>query len=535
MNPFYFTPAFAMMIILGMAVLLGMLVYYSRKQSRIRRSFEELARRVHGTVSRKSLVVGDILEGQHGGVPFVCRHMMGSKNNPPSLTIRAYISCPVQLTIRRKAWYDRFARQIGLLAELQTGDPVFDQAYFLDTDQTDFFQFYFTGEEKRREVEAIFGLGFPVRKIVFGKKDIRIVLSPFQGDAIAAVPLERYLDALLKLSGGLSSAGYSAASFGQYLFPGGSRSPVSRFVLALLFVQNGILILGGAAALACGMEQYKPLGNRLIVNALFLSALSALVFLVSVFRWIRGRSSSHRLFLFILISSLIGFPLAMTGGAVATNGFLDRGIEASRQVSVTDHYFERNKNNRTYYLAFSSWQRPGQTDRISVSCDFFREVHPGEIIIIRTKPGYWQEEWIAGIQKPPDVSRRPDGSAGFPLTLRSIRFYEDGPSKMPGENRRYAMEFARETSRYIYCEVNMENNLWRQRDHLYAFVWQYINSDGSTYRKLSMPFTVRKTWKTAWVCNSWGWDQPGHWPPGNYRVVVLVDGHPFGEGVFTVR
>lgn len=521
-------------VIIGIAVVLGVLVYYSRKQSRIRQSFEDLARRVQGTVSRKSMVLGDMINGQHKGIPFTCRYFMGSRNNPPFLTIQVGIPCPAKLTIRRKAWYDRFARQIGLITEIQTGDPVFDQTYFLDTDRMNIYQSFFSGAEKRHAVETLYGSGFSVREIVFGKKDIRIVLSPFPADALATVPIEKYLDALLNLSGGLSSVGYSEASF-SYQFPSGSpRPPISGGGLVFLLALNGFFILGGLIALAYGMEQYKSLGHRLIVNALSVSVPILLGYLVVVFRWIRGCSSSHRFFLFILISSLAGFPLAMTGGAVATNGYWDEGTETSRRVSVTDQYCHKNKSNLTYYVAFPSWQNPGQSDRVSVDKDFFKEVRPGDEIIIRTKPGYWQEEWIAGIQKTPEASRRPDASTGIALGLRRIRFYEDAPSRMPGKDRLYATQFAHKTARYIYCMVDMDNNLWSQKDRLYTFDWQYINPDGNPVCKLSLPFTVRKEWKTAWVSNSWGWNDPGHWLPGSYRVVVLVDGLPFGEGTFTI-
>ncbi len=283
------------------------------------------------------------------------------------------------------------------------------------------------------------------------------------------------------------------------------------------------------------MERYEPLGNRLILNALSLSVPVVLVYLISVFRWIRGRSSSHRYFLIILILSMIGFPLAMTGGAVLTNGLLDQGSETCRRVSVTDHYYRTNKNSKTYYVAFPSWQSPGRTDRLSVPCCFFEAVHPGDNILIRTKPGYWKEEWITGIDLVPEVCKQRDVVGGFPLKLLGIRFYEAGWSNVPKKDRRYTTEFARETSRFIYCQLDMESNLWKDKDRSYTFVWKYMNPDGRLRGEVALPFTVRKEWRTAWVSRSWGWDKPGYWPPGDYRVVVLLDGHPFGEGVFTVR
>jgi hypothetical protein len=422
MAQFYLTSVFAVAF-LGIAVLLGFLAFYQRKLSRSRGALQGLAERLHGRITRKSMFAGDVLEGLHGVTPFSCRYFMGSKNNPPNLTILAKTPCPARLTIRREAWYDRLARRIGLVAEFQTGDPLFDKSYFFDTDRDDVFLPYLSEASRRQQIDALYNMGFPVREITFRRKDLRIVLSPLHGDAIAAVPVEKYLEELLNLSTGIPSSGY-AALYSTPLSSANRRSPLPRFVLALIFLLLGLLIVGGAVALGFGMNQYEPLGNRLIQRALAFSAPVALVFLCIVFRWIRGRSSSHRIFLFILIFSVIGFPIAFTGGAVTTNGYLDQGIETSREVLVVDRSYTRNKNTHTYYLSFPSWQRPGEIDRLSVSVDFFRAVRQGDGIIIRTKPGYWQEEWIAGIARTSAISSRSDESGGVPLRFQGVRFYE---------------------------------------------------------------------------------------------------------------
>jgi hypothetical protein len=459
---------------------------------------------------------------------------MGSRNSPPSLTILIKIPCPAKFTIRQEAWYDRLAKRIGLVAELQTGDPSFDKTYFFDTERGDVFLPYLSEPARRQQIDGLFNLGLPVREIAFDKKGLRIVLSPLKGDALASVPAEGYLDGLLSLSGGLTDKGHSS-SYGRSLFPGAPRPPVSPTGLVLLFSFIAFLIMGGAVCLGFGLSEYEPLGNRLILNALAISAPAALVFLYFAFRWIRGRSSSHRIYLIVLILSLVGFPLALIGSAVTTNGYMDQGVETPREVPVTDRYVTKSKDSQSYYLTFPSWQHPGETNRLSVTVDFFRKVRVGDRIIIRTKPGFWQEEWIAGIERKTAGKRREDTAAGISLRPQAIRFYEGGTSNVPMNKRRFSSEFARNSSRYIWCQVDMENDLWQDRNRLYTFVWQYLNSDGTLRGEATLPFTVRKDWRTAWVSHSWGWDEPGHWPPGTYRVIVFVDGHQFGEDSFSIR
>ncbi len=524
-------------IFIGLAILLGFLFIYRRKLTGSRQAFQALAEKLHGRITRKSVFSGDLLEGLHGGIPFTCRYFMGSRNTPPSLTIQIRIPCPARLTIRKEAWYDRFAKRIGLVAEIRTGDPSFDKTYFFDTDRGDLFLSYLAEPSRKQKIDHLFTLALPVREIVFDqKKGLRIVLSPFRGNDFASVPADQYLDGLVSLSVGLAEAGLPL-SHGTSLFPDAPRPPVSSASLVLIFSLVGILILGGAVSLGVGFSEYEPLGNRLILNALAVSAPVALVFLYLIFRWIRGRSSSHRIFLFALILSLAGFPLALTGGAVVTNGYLDQGTEAARVVPVTDRYITKSKDSRTYYLAFPSWQHPGETDRLSVTADLFRTVRPGDRIVVRTKPGFWQEEWIAGIERATTGSPRSETATVLPLPLRllGIRFYEGGTTRVPMDNRRYASEFPRDSSRYIWCQVDMENGQWQDMDRRYVFSWQYLNPDGSLRGEAEFPFTVHKDWRTAWVNHSWGWDEPGHWPGGRYRVIILVDGKPFGEGTFTIR
>ncbi|NLC71801.1 MAG: hypothetical protein GX751_10640 [Desulfuromonadaceae bacterium] len=414
-------------LIIGIAIVLGFFLFYIRRQARIRQSFEELSRRVHGTISRKSMFRGDLLEGRHDGSPYSCRYRMGSKNRPPSLRIRLHIPGPVKLVIRRKSWYDRFAAGIGLAAELPTGDAVFDQAFNLDTEQDAEVLSSLADQGLRRQIEALFGLGFPLQQIVFAREDLSLVLSPFRNKNLASVPLEKYLELLKGLSGGFSSAGHSTSCY-QQCFAMDRRPPVARIGLALLFVFCGFLVVGGVLALVFGLAAYKPVGNRLMVDALILSAPVAGLFLMVVFLWLRGRSSAQRFFSWVLLLSLTGFPLSLTGGAVVTNGLWDRGDEVSRRVRVTGLYYRTNKNSRRYYLVFPSWQAAGRDETISVPFAFFRSVRRGEDIVVRTKPGYWREEWLTGFHRATDGDTRGDLSNILPLRFQSLRFYGGGNS-----------------------------------------------------------------------------------------------------------
>lgn len=406
MDPFETVVILTVAIALLMAAVLAtLLIFIRRKAGKNRQALETLARRLHGRITEKSLSRGDLAEGRYRGVPFSLRFFMGARNAPPSLTIRIGNPSAADLKIRRQAWYDRFALGIGLVRRPETGDPRFDETYYPETDLPELIGPLLASREGRQAIEGLFGSG-AVREVICDKGGVAVVLAPIQSEEVARAPAERCLEGLLGL-GALLPAGGDASASGARPFAVPFRSPVSRTSLVLLWVAKGLLIAGGLVALGYGMYHYEPLGSGLILRALALSAPMALLVLWVEFRWIRGRSASHRQFLVLLVLSLFCFPLALTGSALVTNGLWDDGKALSRLVPVTDRYERRNKNSRTYYLAFPSWQQPGETDRLAVPKALFESVRQGERIAITTRPGYWQQEWIAGIGRAPQAQPAP--------------------------------------------------------------------------------------------------------------------------------
>ncbi|NLV25473.1 MAG: hypothetical protein GXY54_11920 [Deltaproteobacteria bacterium] len=438
----------------------------------------------------------------------------------------------MKLVIRSESRYDRFARRIGLMAEPETGDSEFDKAYFLDTGENEAVKAFLGEPQTRSAVDRLFKLGFPVHELGTEKNGLYLVLSPLRENALGKIPVAGYVDGLVRLAREFPSASRFTASGVTDL---SHRRPLSRGLAALLLAVDGLLLPGGLIALILGLDRFQPLGRGLILNALLLSIPITLIYLTGVFLWIRGRSSSHRLFLVFLVLALVGFPLAMTGGAVVTNGFWDEDPETARQILVTNRHYRQSRNRKSWYVTFPSWRRHGETEQISVSCRLYSKVRAGDALVVRTKPGYWGEEWITGVNPLTPENRADEPVASLPLQLQSIRFFESAAADGPVSEGRFAKEFARQEARFIYCRVDMGNHLWRDRDQSYLFAWRYHNPDGSLLGEVSGRFTVAEEWQTAWLSHSWGWQRPGHWPSGDYRVVVLVDGHFLGEGTFTIR
>jgi hypothetical protein len=123
----------------------------------------------------------------------------------------------------------------------------------------------------------------------------------------------------------------------------------------------------------------------------------------------------------------------------------------------------------------------------------------------------------------------------LPLQLESLLFYESESSIMPyKEKRRYSTYFPQSIARYIYFEINLDNQMWKRGDRTYHFEWRFYDQNGDLIRQGQRDFVIKNEWKSCWYSASWGTPLPGNWTPGTYRVEILIDGVEFAQDVFII-
>jgi hypothetical protein len=114
----------------------------------------------------------------------------------------------------------------------------------------------------------------------------------------------------------------------------------------------------------------------------------------------------------------------------------------------------------------------------------------------------------------------------------ALRFFEEGPGPVtPIARRMYATHFDATRTRYVGVEV--------QLDHAapgvvvdYPVSCQYVNPDGSAMGSIEIEFQIQPDWTSSINAHSYGWDDPGEWAPGTYRVVCSGGGRPLAEATF---
>jgi hypothetical protein len=120
------------------------------------------------------------------------------------------------------------------------------------------------------------------------------------------------------------------------------------------------------------------------------------------------------------------------------------------------------------------------------------------------------------------------------LKFKSLEFYESGKGLTPKEQRQYRTNFSKSSARYINFEINLHNHN-RQRGQVYNVVWRYYKTDGILQWENQDDFIVKSSWAWCWFSRGYGWADPGHWKPGIYRVVILIDGVEFPEEFFKIK
>jgi hypothetical protein len=117
------------------------------------------------------------------------------------------------------------------------------------------------------------------------------------------------------------------------------------------------------------------------------------------------------------------------------------------------------------------------------------------------------------------------------LQVQQIRFFESGARAQSRGSRKYTRRFAKDTTRYIYTEVNFVNKLYRVSDSNNRVIIQY---SGPFTQQLKGVISVSKEAQDGAYSRGMGWTLTGKWAPGTYSVSITIDGQPAGNATFEV-
>jgi hypothetical protein len=324
-------------------------------------------------------------EGTYEGTTYRYKHFRGTDKAPPYFSITIPCTSPGAFTITPETKFDRFFKKLGVCVEIDTHDPGFDDAFYINTNTIPFTRSFLEKSENRRSIQALFHLGF--NHLKHDGQGLTLTWKNFpRRTQMEVEPMEKAV-ALL------AEQGRSLAKITSYETPEPSTWKLKRlfaFAFPILLTVTGII------AMIIALSSYKPLDRgKLFVDSLKFSLPLLVLFTWFSIRLLKGRSSSHRELIAVFFISLFAFPLAGFGYRGFLNGALDDGSPAVHQVMVLNKYYKRSKNKYSYYAVVKSWRKPEAAEKLRISKSFYNYLQPGSsTMTITTKPGKFGFEWI---------------------------------------------------------------------------------------------------------------------------------------------
>lgn len=119
------------------------------------------------------------------------------------------------------------------------------------------------------------------------------------------------------------------------------------------------------------------------------------------------------------------------------------------------------------------------------------------------------------------------------IILEKIEFFERG-YEAPKEEIIYATDFSKENTRYIWTRVFVQNLFYKKTDQSHLVLFRYYNPFDSLIAEFTATLNIKREQEKAYTSRGWGWEEPGRWKNGIYRVEVYIDEIFMGEKQFII-
>lgn len=130
-----------------------------------------------------------------------------------------------------------------------------------------------------------------------------------------------------------------------------------------------------------------------------------------------------------------------------------------------------------------------------------------------------------------------DGTTG-PTSIRAteavVKFFESDLNMGPRSLKRYGQKFKAASTRALYWELNLAYPApGRRIDFRLDATW--YREDGSVLVRQTLDTYVEAAWVHSQHLLGWGWEEPGNWAPGTYRLELSVKGNKVAEGFVKIK
>jgi hypothetical protein len=356
----------------GFLVLVGL--WAVRGDRRNKRRIQQLASML-GAVSS-----GTGGEGVSDGIAYRFAYSSGSNRNPSALKVTIDSPTGQPFRVVREGRAERLSKRIGLSNEIQTGDPAFDDEFYIETEAVELTKTLLMHEEARDAVRAVFRLGFTaVRQ---HGQQLQAVWSPFK--------LRDDVDPSL-----ITGAVAPLAAIARQM-PATMPAVEQTVGISVGVVAAAIALMMALAGLAVAATRFRPLdGGAIMLDSLHYSIPALVPWLALAVLLLKGHSTARKLLPVLLITSVIAFVVGGNALETIVNGWADASPPSSHDEQVIRMYRIGGRTT-TYHVVVTSWRRSRQSENLSVSYAEYRAARPHRHVTVVTKPGRLGFEWIVG-------------------------------------------------------------------------------------------------------------------------------------------
>jgi hypothetical protein len=290
---------------------------------------------------------------------------------------------------------DKIAKKIGVASEIQTGDPSFDNDYYIRTDTLNFTSNFFADPLNRAAIRKLFDMGSA--GIVYTGKGFKIqVMINSVEPLLLSERIRQMAQILLDLSKRLPQA-YPADDQKTAFV-----APLVRvvFTSVTIIFCSAIIIFGSVLLLS---DEYVPVDKwEVFLCSLKYSLPIFVIYFLFVLHLLKKELTSHRNFIEIIVFSF----LALLYGGYITETIInitkDKAMPTVRMVLVLDKYVDMRHDRGHYgistphyHLITQSWRSNHKTEDVEfMDGDSFDYVKPAQTKIqVVTKPGFLAHEW----------------------------------------------------------------------------------------------------------------------------------------------
>lgn len=309
----------------------------------------------------------------------------GKNAKPSHLIVRVACEIPGDFTLVPEGWFDRFCKRIGLAHEIQTGDRLFDELCYVQTDTPEFARTYLADGERRQAVRRLFEMGF--RSLDHDGTTLTATWTGYpHGEADSADYAQQAAEALVPLTRNIPAR---PARTG--------RRRLSRKSLRWVGVGGLVVGIGLSIALAFTMTANGfPINHwGLLGTVLPLVGLALLVYLWLAAWLVRGHSTSHLQFFSLAVAGVLILPPVGVLVAERLNRWLD-GSPAKEHVQIiTAKEAKKKKNSTNYTASLAHWDDPTRTLELRIDGSTYGRIEPNRSRMkVVTHAGWLGFEWI---------------------------------------------------------------------------------------------------------------------------------------------